>query len=214
MIPLVGNGIRQISACFGRALWNCFSVREVHGISALEALPSITRSVSNCQNRYPSPSGWSGPNPRVRSSYTFGFERPAADNMTLTQITLVGPHLCNVFVGLGRSALQIRGKLTCTRNFLSYLPRRSWDWRGVIAEAISSARSSVVRSDAPQVKSTKMESASPVRLSAQPPVLWQTTSDHAQLSLQRDSTGLSRHFAEQPFSLQCPDNPGTGGDNV
>lgn len=208
MIPLVGSGIRRISACLESRISNRFSVDEIHGNLNHEALPSITRSASNCQNRYPSPSGWSGPNPRVRPSYPFLFERPVADDGCLTQISLVEPHSCNVFVSQGHGALQIRGKQTCRRDFLSLWRLRFWVWRVATPGAISNARSSAERSDAPQVKSTKMASASPEQLSAQRLALSQTTSDHAPIGRQLGSTGLSRHFAEQPFLIAVPGTPG------
>lgn len=214
MIPLAKNGIRRISAGLGNAIPNCFAVREIRCTVASEALPSITRSASNCQNRYPSPSGWSGPKPRVRPSYPLLFERPVADDHCLTQISLVEPHPCNVIVRKGHGALLSRGKKTCRRNYISLWRLRFWVLRVATPEVISNARLSAERLDAPRVKSTKMASASPARRLAQRPAPSQTISDHASIGLKRGFSGLSRHFAGQPFSLQCPENPGTGGDNV
>ena len=179
MISPANSQTRQRSAGFTTGRSSLFrGVRNTFTFLT-EAFPSKTRSASYCQNRYPSPSGWSGSNPRARPlSFRFS-ERRTAEFDALIQIILVDRTSCNVSVQQGQDALSFGGKRTCRRNSHSSSQQRSSVLQVATPEATSSARLSAAQSAAPRARFMRMVNASPARRSAQRPAHSQTTSDPA-----------------------------------
>lgn len=152
-----------------------------------EAFPSNTRTASYCQNRYPSPSGWSGSHPRAWPPDPFSVRRSAAEQRDLIQIRLVKRGSCNVFDRQGHKALHIGGNRTCKRNSRSSPPQRCSAWRGVTLVPISSAPSSAAQSAVRPARSTKTANASRALRSVPQRVHWQTTSENPPFRARNDN---------------------------
>lgn len=175
----VESSFRQRNACLGVVPQFVFELPPIPANVDTEARPSNTRSVSNCQNRYPSPSGWSGSHPRARPLDPFVFGRSVADRRHVTFFILVSGGASHVLVCQGRHALQVGGKTSCRRNFPCCSSQPLSDWPGATKVAISSARQLARPSAVRRVRSTRMASASRVPPSVRRPARSQTTSDRA-----------------------------------
>lgn len=153
---------------------------------ALEAYPSNTRDALHCQNRYPSPSGWSGSYPRARPPKFPGDGQEVADGALLRVKALADGLSINVIVGHGQGTQKTKGNLTCKRNSPSFSLRRFSGLRAATKAPILSAPSSAPRSAARPAKSFRTASASPARPSALPQAHWRTTSRAAPFGAEAD----------------------------
>ena len=179
MISLAQTQNRRSPACSHATLGRAFPRPPMRCKFGAEAHPSSKHRASVCQNRYPTPSRRSGPDNRVRLSFSCVFGQTPAEIGRRTENALANAPVLVV------PALRVcandpeGGRQTCRKHYHSYSSQRCLDLQLATRAAILNVRFCLGPLAVRLAKSLKTANVLQAQRLALPAGHWPTTSDLA-----------------------------------